>query len=261
MLSLSTFGGISAKHNPFMLLPAGFTLEAYTNFFKQKYIQSGYAVTIFRTVIGTISSVLFMALAGYALSKKNLPGKKIITTFFVFTMFFTGGIIPTYLLIRDLRLINNIWVLVLIPMFNAYYMLILRSYFSSIPSEILEAAKIDGAGELRTFFQIIIPLSIAALITIGTWQFFNHWNSWFDCLLYIQDINKQVVQLHIRRIVIEQSQMLLAGVMQFGVKANMPTEESIRAAGIMITIVPVLIIYPFVKRFFVKGATLGAVKG
>jgi putative aldouronate transport system permease protein len=202
-----------------------------------------------------------MALAGYALSKKTLPGRKIITTYFIFTMFFSGGIIPTYLLVRDLHLLNNIWILVLIPMFSAYYILILRSYFSGIPNEILEAAKIDGAGELRTFFQIVTPLSIPALITIGTWMFFNHWNAWFDCLLYIQDIDKQVVQIHIRRIVIEQSQLLLAGVMQIGVKANMPTEESIRAAGIMITIVPVLIIYPFVKRFFVKGATLGAVKG
>jgi putative aldouronate transport system permease protein len=261
MLSLSTFGGLNSKHFIFLFTPAGFTLEAYTNFFKQKYIHTGYAVTIFRTVVGTTLSVLFMSLAGYALSKKTLPGRKIITSFFIFTMFFTGGIIPTYLLVRDLHLLNNIWILVLIPMFNTYYMLILRSYFSGIPGEILEAARIDGAGEIRTFFQIIVPLSIPALITIGTWMFFNHWNAWFDCLLYIQDINKQVVQLHIRRIVIEQSQLLLAGVMQIGVKADMPTEESIRAAGIMITIIPVLIIYPFVKRFFVKGATLGAVKG
>jgi putative aldouronate transport system permease protein len=261
MLSLSTFGGINSKHFIFLFTPAGFTTEAYTSFFRQKYIHTGYGVTIFRTVIGTLSSVFLMALAGYALSKKTLPGRKIITTYFIFTMFFNGGIIPTYLLVRSLHLLNNIWILVLIPMFSAYYILILRSYFSGIPNEILEAAKIDGAGELRTFFQIVTPLSIPALITIGTWMFFNHWNAWFDCLLYIQDINKQVVQIHIRRIVIEQSQLLLAGVMQIGVKANMPTEESIRAAGIMITIVPVLIIYPFVKRFFVKGATLGAVKG
>ena len=261
MLSLSTFGGLNEKHRVFLFTPAGFTLDAYINFFKQRFIHTGYAVTMFRTIVGTISSVFLMAFTGYALSKKTLPGRKLFTTYFVFTMFFNGGLIPTYLLIRDLGLLNNIWVLVLIPLFNAYYILILRSYFSGIPNEILEAAKIDGSGELRTFFQIVTPLSVPALITIATWMGFNHWNAWFDSLIYIHDINKQVVQLHIRRIVIEQSQLLLAGVMQIGVKAEMPTEESIRAAGIMITVIPVLIVFPFAKRFFQKGATLGAVKG
>lgn len=261
MMSISTFSGIAARTNPFMLLPAGFTLEAYTNFFAQEYIQTGYAVTIFRTVVGTILAVFFMALASYALSKSDLPGRKFFTVFFLVNMFFGGGLIPTYLTIKNINLLDNIWLLVLLPLFSTYYILILRSYFNNIPDSLEEAAQIDGAGELTVFFKIIMPLSVPALVTIATWMFFTHWNSWFDSMLYFNTMSKQVVQLHIRRLVIEQSGLLLSGVTSAGGKADLPTEESMRAAGIMLTIVPVIIIYPFVKRFFVKGMTLGAVKG
>lgn len=260
-LSLSTYGGLTLRSNPFMLLPAGFTLEAYIRFFTQRYIHTGYGVTVFRTLVGTPLAVFLMSLAAYALSKKGLPGRKYISMFFLFTMFFTGGIIPTYMIVKGYGLTDNIWVFVFLPLFSTYYILILRSYFAELPESLEEAAKIDGASELRVFFNIIMPLSVPALVTIATWVFFTHWNSWFDSLLYIQSLDKHVVQIHIRRLVIEQSNILLAGVYTSGGKANMPTEESMRAAGIMITVVPVLCIYPFVKRFFVKGMTLGAVKG
>lgn len=258
MLSLSTFGGVASAPNPFMLVPAGFTLQAYSDIFKSPYIQSGYMVTIFRTVVGTLSAVFFMALAAYAISKKGLPGKKAITAYFMVSMFVKGGMIPTYLMIREMGLLDNLWLLVLLPMFNTYYMLILRSFFETIPDSLIEAAKIDGASEAQIFIQIAVPLSISALVSVGAWVFFTHWNSWFDSQLYFSTMSKQVVLVQIRRLVIEQSNLLLAG-MTTG-KADLPTEESIQAAGIMITILPVLIIYPFVKKYFVKGMMLGAVK-
>ena len=258
MLSLSTFGGIASAPNPFMLVPAGFTLQAYSDIFKSPYIQSGYMVTIFRTVVGTLSAVFFMALAAYAISKKGLPGKKAITAYFMVSMFVQGGMIPTYLMIKEMGLLDNLWLLVLLPMFNTYYMLILRSFFETIPDSLIEAAKIDGASEAQIFIQIAVPLSISALVSVGAWVFFTHWNSWFDSQLYFSTMSKQVVLVQIRRLVIEQSNLLLAG-MTTG-KADLPTEESIQAAGIMITILPVLIIYPFVKKYFVKGMMLGAVK-
>lgn len=142
MLSLSTFGGIASAPNPFMLVPAGFTLQAYSDIFKSPYIQSGYMVTIFRTVVGTLSAVFFMALAAYAISKKGLPGKKAITAYFMVSMFVQGGMIPTYLMIKEMGLLDNLWLLVLLPMFNTYYMLILRSFFETIPDSLIEAAKI-----------------------------------------------------------------------------------------------------------------------
>lgn len=258
MLSFSTFGGISASNNPFMLTPAGFTLRAYKDIFASPYIQSGYMVTIFRTVVGTALSVFFMALAAYALSKKDMPGRKVFTIFFLVNMFVQGGMIPTYLMIKELGLLDNIWLLVLLPMFNTYYMIILRSFFQTIPESLAEAAKLDGASEVQIFFRIMAPLSVPSLIAVGTWVFFTHWNSWFDSQLYFSTMKKQVVLVQIRRLVIEQSNLLLTG-MTTG-KANLPTENSIQAAGIMVTILPVLIIYPFVKKYFVKGMTLGAVK-
>ena len=258
MLSLSTFGGIASSSNPFMFSPAGFTLQAYSDIFSSPYIQSGYLVTIFRTVVGTLSAVLFMSLAAYALSRKGLPGKKGFTFFFMVSMFVSGGLIPTYLMIKELGLLDNIWLLVLLPMFNTYYMLILRSFFETIPDSLNEAAKIDGASEIRIFFVIAMPLSISALVSVGAWVFFTHWNSWFDSQLYFSTMSKQVVLVQIRRLVIEQSNLLLTG-MTTG-KADLPTEESIQAAGIMITVIPVLIIYPFVRKYFVKGMMLGAVK-
>lgn len=258
MLSLSTFGGIASASNPFMLLPAGFTFQAYADIFSSPYIQSGYMITIFRTVVGTLSAVFFMALAAYAISKKGLPGKKIITAYFMVSMFVQGGMIPTYLMIKEIGLLDNIWLLVLLPMFNTYYMLILRSFFETIPESLYEAAKIDGATEVQIWYKIAIPLSISALVSVGAWVFFTHWNSWFDSQLYFSTMNKQVVLVQIRRLVIEQSNLLLTG-MTTG-KADLPTEEGIQAAGIMITVLPVLIIYPFVKKYFVKGMTLGAVK-
>lgn len=258
MLSFSTFGGIASSSNPFMLMPAGFTLSAYKDIFSSPYIQSGYIVTIFRTVVGTALSVFFMALAAYAISKRDLPGRKAFTVFFMVNMFVQGGLIPTYLMIKELKLLDNVWLLVLLPMFNTYYMIILRSFFSTIPESLEEAAKLDGASEVQTFARIIVPLSKPSLIAVGTWVFFTHWNSWFDSQLYFKTMKKQVVLVQIRRLVIEQSNLLLSG-MTSG-KADLPTENSIQAAGIMVTILPVLIIYPFVKKYFEQGMTLGAVK-
>lgn len=261
MKSFSTYGGLATNTDPFMWTPKGFTLEAYKRLFSQSYVQTGFLVTIFRSVVGTALSVMVMALAAYPISKRDLPGRKLIIWFFMINMFFVGGLIPTYLTVKNVGLLNNIWILVLIPLCNTYYILLLRSFFEGIPDSLVEAADIDGATTLQTFAYIILPISIPSLMTIATWQFFTHWNSYFDSMIYIKDLNKQVVQVHIRRLVIEQSNMLMSGSLVHGGKADQPTEETMRAAGIMVTIVPVLILFPFVRKYFTKGMVLGAVKG
>lgn len=261
MKSFSTYGGLATNTDPFMWTPKGFTLDAYTRLFSQSYVQTGFLVTIFRSTVGTVLSVLIMALAAYPISKRDLPGRKLIIWFFMINMFFVGGLIPTYLTVKNVGLLNNIWILVLIPLCNTYYILLLRSFFEGIPESLVEAADIDGATTLQTFAYVIFPISIPSLMTIATWQFFTHWNSYFDSMIYIKDLNKQVVQVHIRRLVIEQSNMLMSGSLVHGGKADQPTEETMRAAGIMVTIVPVLIIFPFVRKYFTKGMVLGAVKG
>lgn len=261
MKSFSTYGGLATNTDPFMWTPKGFTLDAYKRLFSQSYVQTGFLVTIFRSTVGTLLSVLVMALAAYPISKRDLPGRKLIIWFFMINMFFVGGLIPTYLTVKNVGLLNNIWILVLIPLCNTYYILLLRSFFEGIPDALVEAADIDGASTLQTFAYVIFPISIPSLMTIATWQFFTHWNSYFDSMIYIKDLNKQVVQVHIRRLVIEQSNMLMSGSLVHGGKADQPTEETMRAAGIMVTIVPVLIIFPFVRKYFTKGMVLGAVKG
>ena len=281
MKSFSTYGGLATNTDPFMWTPKGFTLDAYTRLFSQSYVQTGFLVTIFRSTVGTVLSVMVMALAAYPISKRDLPGRKLIISvfaesvtttdreheneliiwFFMINMFFVGGLIPTYLTVKNVGLLNSIWILVLIPLCNTYYILLLRSFFEGIPDSLVEAADIDGATTLQTFAYIILPISIPSLMTIATWQFFTHWNSYFDSMIYIKDLNKQVVQVHIRRLVIEQSNMLMSGSLVHGGKADQPTEETMRAAGIMVTIVPVLIIFPFVRKYFTKGMVLGAVKG
>ncbi len=262
MYSVSNYGGLSTSTDPFMLYPKGFTLKAYEIFFSQNYIHTGFGVTIFRTITGTFLTVIVTALTAYPLSKRDLPGRKFLIWFFMLNMFFQGGLIPTYLTIKNVGLLDNIWVLVLVPLCNTYYILLLREYFEGLPEALEEAAHIDGASALQIFAYVILPISIPSLMTIGTWVFFTHWNSYFDSMIYISSTAKHVVQVHIRRLVIEQNNMLMASTIAVsGGKMDQPTEQSMRAAGIMITIVPVLIVYPFVRQYFSKGMVLGAVKG
>lgn len=261
MYSLSTYGGLAANRNPLMLIPAGFTLTGYQKLLRQEYIRTGFLVTIFRSLVGPLLTVLVTALTAYPLSKRDLPGRKAFTWFIMINMFFTGGLIPTYLVVRDMGLIDSIWSLIIPGLFSTYYILLLRTFFEDLPASLEEAAEMDGASPPAIFFRVILPITIPSLMTIACWSFFGHWNSWFDSKLYITSLNKQVVQAHIRRLVLEQSGMLMSGSYISGGKADQPTEESMRAAGIMITIIPVLVIYPFVRRYFTKGMVLGAVKG
>jgi putative aldouronate transport system permease protein len=261
-ISLSTREGLAQADSFILLWPQGFSWGAYEGFLNQTYIYTGYAYTVGRTLIGTFLAVLFMSLAAYALAK-SIPFRKSITFFFILTMFFNGGLIPTYLLIKNLGLINNPLVYILAPpfLYNTFYMLILRNFMMTIPDSLEESAKIDGAGYLRIFFTIIIPLSAPALATIGLWVAVNHWNSWFDSIIYVQDADKQVIQVHIRKLIIEQSRRMMTDTVSYFDKSNIPTGESIRAAAILITMFPILCVYPFIQRYFVKGVVMGAVKG
>ena len=263
-MSLSTSAGLYSRDFALFLWPEGFTVEAYRKFLSMNYVYTGYAVTLFRTVAGTALSLIVMSAAAYALSKKYLPHVKIYTTIFIVTIFFSGGLIPTYLLMRNLGLLDNIWILVLGPMVNAFYLLIIRNFFMGIPEELEESARLDGAGDFRIFTQVIIPLSLPVIATIGLWQAVNHWNAWFDSLIYINSMDKHVISVHIRRLVIEQNAAMndqLTSSLASVQKKNMPSPESIRAAAIMVTIIPILCVYPFIQKFFVKGVMVGAVKG
>ena len=236
------------------------SFDAYNLVFQNELIWTAYGYTIFRTVVGTVLSVLVTCFYGYAISRPNLVWKKFFVTFLMITTFFSGGQIPAYLNIKDLGLIDNVWVYILPALVTAYYVIIARSFFSDLPEALNESAKIDGAGEFRIFFKIIVPLSKPVIMTLALWIAVNHWNSWFDSMMYMTNSKKAVVQEYIRRIVNEATDSMTDVGADPNAAENL-TPDTVRSASIMVTVIPILSFYPFIQRYFIKGVTLGAVKG
>ncbi|QYR24149.1 carbohydrate ABC transporter permease [Paenibacillus sp. sptzw28] len=212
--------------------------------------------TVFRTVVGTGLTLIFLSLGAYPLSRKYLPHRTFFTMFIVVTMFFGGGLIPTYLLIKSLGLINSLWVYVIPGLLSTFNLLLLRNFFMGIPEELEDSAKIDGANDLRILFTIIMPLSKPVLATLALWTAVGHWNAWFDAMLYMQDQSKIVLQLFLRRLVITSE-----GDPMLPVPSNEMAPEMVKAAVIMFTALPILLVYPFLQRYFVKGIMVGSLKG
>lgn len=236
------------------------SFDAYKLVFQNELIWTAYGYTIFRTVVGTVLSVLVTCFYGYAISRPNLVWKKFFVTFLMITTFFSGGQIPAYLNIKDLGLIDNVWVYILPALVTTYYVIIARSFFSDLPEALNESAKIDGAGEFRIFFKIIVPLSKPVIMTLALWIAVNHWNSWFDSMMYMTNSKKAVVQEYIRRIVNEATDSMTDVGADPNAAENL-TPDTVRSASIMVTVIPILSFYPFIQRYFIKGVTLGAVKG
>lgn len=241
------------------LIPDKWSLESYRAVLNNEFIWTSYGNTLFRTSLGTLLNVAFTVLCAYPLAKRQLPHRGLFTTLIVFTLFFSGGLIPTYLLIRELGLIDNRMVLILPGLIAAFTMIIVRNYFMSLPGELEESAKIDGANDFRILFSVIMPISAPIIATISLWYAVGHWNSWFDALLYINDTDKTVVQVILRNIVIE-------GLAQFQMydmanAGSLLTPEGIKSATIMVATVPIICVYPFIQKYFVKGIMLGSLKG
>lgn len=248
-----------AASSKISLLPRGFTLSNYKAIATNRFIWNGYYNTLIRTVVGTALSLLMTSVGAYCLAKPHFPHRNFWTFFVVFTMFFSGGLIPDYLLINSLGLINNRLALILPTLVGAYNLIIMRNYFMQLPVEIEEAGKIDGAGNLRILFGLIFPISKPMLATVGLWIAVAHWNAWFDCLIYIQDAEKFVVQIVLRRIVLEGTQQMMDSTQaQMDYQAS---PEAIKAACIFFTTLPILCVYPFIQKYFVKGVIVGALKG
>ena len=256
-ISLST--AAEASRPGLHLYPREISLSSYQIVLTNPDILTGYINTILRTILGTTISVLGCAIAAYPLARKEMPARSLITFLIVFTMLFNGGMVPNYLLIQKLGLLNSIFALVIPSALSAFNIIIIKNFFQSLPESLVESARIDGAGEWRILFQIYIPLSKPVLATVALWSSVFHWNAWFDALLYITDDSKQVLQTFLQRIVVENSSQLMelgvtgTSVMQFA-------PETIKAATIIITILPIICIYPFIQKYFVKGIMLGGVK-
>ncbi|MDO4327184.1 MAG: carbohydrate ABC transporter permease [bacterium] len=258
VVSLS-FSSPESSFAQIRFIPEKFTLQNYVQVFKNKYIYSGFANSIFRTVVGTFLSVLATVCAAYPLSKTYFPHKTFWTLFIVFTMFFSAGLIPTYLWNKQLGLMDNKLVLILPGLISAYNVVIARNFFMGIPESLEESAKIDGANDILIFFQIVAPISKAIIATLALWIAVGHWNAWFDSTLYIRDAGDQVLQVVMRRIVLEGQ--IAAMELDDPNLASAANPETIKAATIMVTTLPILCVYPFVQKHFVKGVVVGSVKG
>ncbi len=246
--------------HPLRLIPHAFDWSGYKFiFFSGSNIINSYVTTIARTLIGTIVNLVVSCLLAYPLSKREYPARKALTTLIVFTMWFSGGLIPTYLLNKDLGLINSFWVYILPGAVNTYNMIILRNFFMEIPATLEESAKLDGANDFKIFLRIYLPLSSAALATIGLFYAVWHWNSWFDSMLYMNKKEMWTLQYTLRQLINSANVIDISTV---GTSADtIPPADTIRMSTIIVAIVPILCVYPFLQKYFVKGLLVGAIKG
>lgn len=243
--------------------PKSVNLDSYKAILKYDDLWTGYFNTILRTILGTLIGVLCTAMCAYPLTKKDLPANKFITKAIVFTMLFSGGLIPSYLLITGtLHLNDTIWALILPMLVTPYNIFIMRNFFQTVPESLEEAARIDGAGYFRIFWQIIMPLSKPVLATVALWVAVSHWQAWYDNLLYLQDPSQWGLQMVLRELLVSnQSTNIFQAVSQAFGSAGAVDERQLRSAVIVVSILPMLILYPILQKYMNKGVILGAVKG
>jgi putative aldouronate transport system permease protein len=264
MLSSSVSDPTQVASGKVVFLPKGFTLEGYKRVFQDSSILRGYANTLFYTVFGTLINMIVTVPAGYVLSKKGIPGGNVFMGFFLFTMYFSGGLIPTFLIVKSLGLYNTRWVLLTLGAFNAYNCIICRTFFAGLPKELEEAAYIDGASVLRTFISIVLPVSKALIGVMVLYFAVGHWNSYFNAMVYTYDEALQPLQLVLRKILILQTssaQMMASSGADELAAEQQQIASLIQYAVIVVSSLPLLIIYPFLQKYFDKGVMLGSVKG
>ena len=240
--------------------PSALSLESYANVLSSKYIWYGYMWTIIRTVVGTCVALFLGFNMAYVLSKRYFPNRGLWTGILVFTMFFSGGMVPEYLLVKDLGLLNSVWSLILPGAISAYNITIMRNFLMAMPDSLEESAKLDGANDIIILYRIILPLSMPIVATVALWTAVGHWNAWFDAMIYITDTNKQVMQVILRRIVLEGSNSMNIAMSGEEIATKM-TSETIKAATVMVATIPILCVYPFIQKYFVKGVMVGSLKG
>jgi len=240
--------------------PNEWKVDGYLELMKQEQIWRGYLNTIIYTVVGTLIALCVNIPAGFALSRPELVGRKWLTTIYIIPMFFSGGLIPTYLVVKNFGLLDTFWVLVLPFSVSAFNIIIARTFFkNSIPDGLWEAAQVDGAGMIRYFFTMVLPLSKAILAVIGLWTAVGIWNSWFDAMIYLSNENLQPLQLVLRRILIANESLLEAA------SGNLASElrslsEMMKYAAIVVSTLPIMCLYPFLQKYFNQGVMIGSIK-
>ena len=245
-----------------LLLPKNFTLSSYTYTLSDSQILTSYGITIARTVIGTVLSLLLVLLAAYPLSKRDLPFRKYITILFLIPMFFSGGLIPSYLINRQLGLVDHFLVYILPGAVGVYNVVLARNYIMSIDKSLEESAFMDGAGYVTILFRIIVPIAKPIIATLALWVAVWHWNEWMDCMIYIRSERLVIVQMLLRRMQdLTQLQSEEMQAFMANDASRQVTSASVRMATTIITALPIMAVYPFLQKYFVKGIMVGSLKG
>ncbi len=260
VLSTSLIGEAEyARRGLFFLWPDEPVLAAYELLLSSSsVVLNAYTITLFRVIVGTFLNLVFTVTLAYVLARRNLPGRTLMTMFVFVTMVFSGGLIPSFILMDTIGLLNNVWVMIIPGLISPWNMLIMRNFFMAFPQELEEAAIMDGANPITVLLRVVLPLSLPAIATIGLFYAVGHWNAWFDAAIYIKDLRKLPVQVILRGI-LQQAVMLEPETL--GNIQLMPPSAALQSAMVVISTVPILCVYPFIQKHFVKGALVGSIKG
>ncbi len=262
VVSASFSSGPAVSSGKVLLWPMDFSLEGYKAVFRNKDIVSAYSNTILYTVLGTLVNVCMVMTCAYPLARRNLKGRNIFMFLFAFTMFFSGGLIPSYILMTELKLINTMWAMVLPGALSVYNMIIARTFIqSNIPGELFEATSIDGCSDARFFFSFVLPLSKAVIAVIALFSSVGHWNAYFNAMMYLNERRLFPLQIILREILI-MNQVDVTMIMDPELQAaNAKVADVLKYALIVVATVPILCVYPFVQKYFIKGVMIGSIKG
>lgn len=247
--------------NPLRIIPSQIDLHAYRQILDYALIRSSYGVTVFITVVGTALSVFLLIISAYPLSKRELKGRNLVMGLILFTMFFNGGMIPNYILIKDLRLYDRVGALILPGCISAFNLILMKNFIkTTVPDSLEEAARVDGANDLRILFSVVVPLMTPAIATMTIFSAVGYWNSYYSAMMYISDRALWPLQLVLRELVVEDTSAV-SPVSQMLISEARSHPFTLKMAAIVITVLPIMAVYPFMQRFFIKGIALGSVKG
>jgi putative aldouronate transport system permease protein len=252
-MSLTPYSEV-IKHGGFLVWPRAVTLDAYKILFSGSEISRAFAVTLFITIVGTAVNMMLTTLMAYPLSRKHLRGRSFLLFIVVFTMLFSGGIIPTYLIVKSIGLLNSVWAMIIPNAVATFNVLVMKSFFEGLPEEIFESARIDGAKEFRILGRIVIPLSVPSVITVGLFYLVSHWNEFFQAIMYITDSKLKPLQVVVRELLMMSQQTEVA------VEVTLPT-ATLQMAAVITASLPVIVVYPFLQKHLTKGMILGSIKG
>lgn len=240
------------KNGGFLVIPRAITLDAYKTIIDQRMLPRAMGITAYITILGTVINIVATVIMAYPLSKRKLAGRRFLIPFIIFPMLFSGGTIPTYLLIKNLNMIGTYWALMIPGAVYTYNLLVVKAFFENLPKELFESARIDGANEFYVLWKIVVPLSKPVIMTMVLFYAVGHWETYFDSIMYLPDQNMQTLQVVLRRMLTPNAEM--------NADITIPT-MTLQMAMVVFTTLPIIVIYPFIQKYFTKGIMLGAVKG